>query len=162
MSDNNSTADALTKKAISRIKKLTKGNGLKKNGITLIKSNAETITCDAITHIEISHSIKQETKKGQHQIGEFLENPQALDSMVESNNKDALKNKQMRKALTDMLLKRPDKGFSLHNEHFDVPALTREYCLPKLSRSGAKCLSGLWRTKNGAMQPMSWPYNDKL
>ena len=118
---------SLAQKALARIAKVARGNGIKKNGITIIQDNSEMITCEAISHIELSHQVKEETKKGQHQIGDVMDSPAAITQQIDKTTKQALKNKQMRKSLTDALLERPDKGFSLHAEQFDVPTLTREY-----------------------------------
>jgi hypothetical protein len=123
--------NSLAKKAMKNIHDAAKGNGIKKGGIKMIRNNSELITCEAITHIELHHEINEEIKKGQHPIGEALESPEAIAQKIETTAKDALKSQQVRKDLANILLERPDQGFSLHAEHFDVPGLTREYSAPK-------------------------------
>ena len=123
------TNNNLAAKALSRIRRVAKGNGVPMKSIHIIKDNSETIVCEAITHIDLEHDIKEERRNGAHQIGELIEDPTALPAMIEKVAADAIKNSAMRTALTNVLLERPDKGFSIHAEYFNVDTLNKDYCV---------------------------------
>ena len=123
------TNNNLAAKAIKKIRHVVKGNGVPMKSIHIIKENSEMVVCEAITHIDLEHDIKEERKNGALQVGELIEDPTALPAMIGKVATDAIKNGEMRKMLANMLLERPDKGFSIHAEYFNIDALNKDYCV---------------------------------
>jgi len=119
--------DQLVQKALKRIHALSKGNGVKKGALKIIEKNAKIITCEAITHIDLSHETTSKQQKGQHQVGEIIDDINALPKIIENLSKEAIKNTQMRNTISDMILNRGDKGFALHGQEFNIDALNREF-----------------------------------
>lgn len=117
----------MTKKALAKIRALAHGNGAEKDSISIVKNNGEMIDCEAITHIELIHEVKEERKQGQHQAGEIVENPASLPKIIEKLASGAIKNIDMRKAMADMLLSRPDKGFAVHAKFFELEPLNKVF-----------------------------------
>ncbi len=128
MSEEIAIQKKMANKALAQIRSLTLGNGVKKDSIHIIKDSSEMINCEAITHLELIHEVKEEQKKGQHQAGEIIEDLTTLPKIIEKISSSAIKNIDMRKAMSNVLLSRPDKGFSIHAEQFDVEPLNKEFC----------------------------------
>lgn len=127
MSSEKTLEEAMAKKALARIKTLSHGNGVQPDSVKIIKSNSGLIACEALSHIELTHEVKEERQKGQHPVGEPVENVAALPQIIEKISSGAIKDINMRKALVNVLLTRPDKGFALHAQQFDVPPLNKEF-----------------------------------
>ncbi len=118
----------LPQKALRQIRALCKGNGVEADSIQIQKAGGEIVYCEAITHMELHAENTEERKKGQHQVGQVVENPAALQKEIQDLTSDAIKNDDTRKHLTKILLDRPDKGFALHAEYFTVEQLSRDFC----------------------------------
>lgn len=118
----------LTRTALRKIKALCKGNGVRPNAVQLKHASGTIIQCQAITHLEIHTEVTEEQKKGRHSVGEIIDNPAFLQKKINDLTADTLKNPESRKYLANLLLERPDKGFSLHAEYFEIPSLKRDYC----------------------------------
>ena len=118
----------MANKALRQIRSLSIGNGVEKDSIHIIKENSGIVNCEAITHLELTHETKEERKQGQHQVGDTIADIATLPQVVEKISSDAIKNIDMRKAMANVLLSRPDKGFSIHAEKFPIEPLNREFC----------------------------------
>lgn len=118
----------LPQRALKQVRALCQGNGVAPDSVQIKKAGGELVRCEAITHIELHPEVKEEKKKGQHQVGQLVEDPAQLGKTIDSYITSAIKNEETRKYLTQILLNRPDKGFSLHAEYFDVDPLNRDYC----------------------------------
>lgn len=118
---------ALPQRAMKQIKALCRGNLAPKGSVKVKSAGGEIITCDAITHLELHTEIAEEQKKGRVQVGEVLQGPEQVQLAVKELVNKASKNDETRKFLANLLLERPDKGFSLHAEYFDVPQLNRDF-----------------------------------
>lgn len=118
----------MKRKALAQVRTLTRGNGVEKDSIHIIKENSSTVNCEAITHLELNHETLEKQQKGQHQIGDVIESAAALPKIIDKLSTDALKNTDMRKAMANMLLSRSDKGFSIHAEEFEIEPLSKEFC----------------------------------
>lgn len=118
----------LPQRALRQIRALAKGNGVEPDSIQIKKAGGEVIYCQAITHIELHPEIVEEKKRGRLQIGQLLENSALLDKAVQDMTIGAIKNDETRKYLANILLERPDKGYSLHAEYFDAEPLNRDFC----------------------------------
>ena len=118
----------LPQRALKKIRALCKGNGAPADAIQIKSANGEVIQCQALTHIELHPEIKEEKKKGRFEAGEIIEDPSQLQKVIGNYTSSALKNDETRKYLAKILLDRPDKGFAVHAEYFDVPPLQRDYC----------------------------------
>lgn len=142
----------LTQKALKQVRALARGNGPNPDAIQIQKTDGGIIKCEAITHLEIHPKVTQEQKVGQHQVGRVLPNPEALTKAVKAQSTGAIKNTEVRKLMAELLLKRPDKGFAIHGEFFDLPTLNASYCLhrPCGTCNGAKRTT--CRTCNGQRQ----------
>lgn len=122
----------LANRALNRIRNLARGNGAQKDAIQIIKNSYDFIQCQALTHIELSHEIITEKKKGQNTSGEPIEDVNAIPAMVQKISDEAIKNNDMRKFMSNLLLDRPDKGFAKHAETFDLTPLNKEYISPQI------------------------------
>ena len=117
----------MAQKALKRIRSLGRGNGVDKDSVQIIRETADYIKCQAITHIELAHTIKEERKLGQHQVEQVIEDPGQLPKIIQKNTEEAIKNTEARKALAGILLNRPDKGFGVHGQTFDVAPFNKEF-----------------------------------
>lgn len=118
----------LPQKALRQIRSLCQGNGAPADAVQIKSAKGEIIQCQAITHIELHPDIIDEKKKGRHQIGEIVDGPAQMQKSVDDYVSKTIKNDETRKYLANILLERPDKGFSLHAEYFEVEPLNRDYC----------------------------------
>ena len=119
---------ALPKTAIKRIRAVCKGNGCKPEEVKIIKASGDMHNFIAHTLIDLEPTIERTTKKGRHQIGEYIEDPGQVEKILQDMATSALKNSDSRKFLSDKILKRPDRGFGLQGETIDVEQLTRSFC----------------------------------
>lgn len=128
---NNFTSEdmkALPKTAIRRIRAICRGNGCKAEDVKIVKASGNMHNFIAHTHIDLEPSIERTTRKGRHQIGEYIENPASVDKVLQDMASSAIKNPDSRKFLADKILKRPDRGFGLQGEVIDVEQLKRSFC----------------------------------
>ena len=117
----------LPKKAIRHIRAICKGNGCQPKDITIEDARGKLHKFSAQTNLDLEPTIERYTKKGRHQLGEFMENPSGLDKILAEMTTGALKNNDTRKFLSDMVLKRPGKGFALQGEIIDIEQLKKTY-----------------------------------
>jgi hypothetical protein len=117
----------LSQNALKQIRALARGNGADADAIQIREMDGDIIRCEAITHLELHPETTEEQKKGRAEIGEVLGDAGAVQKSVQSYVSDSVKNGEVRKLMANMLLERPDKGFSIHAEYFDMPPLKRSY-----------------------------------
>lgn len=117
----------LSQRALKNIRALAKGNGAAPDAIQIKEINDSFVKCEAITHLELQPNIEQKQKEGRIQVGELLKDLPTLEKTIQEQSTKAIKNDEIRKLMVRMLLERPDHGFSLHAEHFDMPALKKTY-----------------------------------
>lgn len=129
MTDTSVDLKELPQKALRKIRALCKGNGAPADAVQIKSAKGEIIQCEAITHIELHPDIVDEKKKGRHQVGQVFEKPEQMKKTIDDYVAQAIKNDDTRKYLANILLERPDKGFSLHAEYFDVEPLNQSYSL---------------------------------
>lgn len=127
MSNQALSKEEMAKQALKRIRAISRGNGAEKDSIKIIRNSAELVRCEALTHVEITHKIKEGRKAGKHPEGEPIENLAALPKKIEKLSSEAIKNIEMRKTLSNILLSRDDQGFALHDAEFDIPPLNKEF-----------------------------------
>ncbi|MEM7618474.1 MAG: hypothetical protein AAF244_03715 [Pseudomonadota bacterium] len=118
----------LPKKAIKNIRSLCQGNGCQAKDVTLTKASGKMHQFVALTNLDLEPSIEQETKKGRHQVGEYIEDPSGLDKVLQKMTEGAMKNNESRKMLADIVLNRPGKGFGLQGETIEIEQLKKSYC----------------------------------
>jgi len=123
----NTDKNKLPAKAMARIKALCNGNGATQNDISLIAAKGKSYDCNALTHIELIPSVSYETKKGRHQIGALVEDFGFIDQEIQNIIASTLKNNDTRKYLSELLLKRPDKGFGLQDKVIDLDQFNRDF-----------------------------------
>jgi len=129
LSENTVDLKQLPQRALRQIRALCKGNGAPADAVQIKSAKGEIIQCQAITHLELHPDIIDEKKKGRHQMGQVLENHDQMKRAVDDYVSKTIKNDETRKYLANMLLERPDKGFSLHAEYFEIEPLNRDYCV---------------------------------
>ncbi|MEM8833268.1 MAG: hypothetical protein AAGB32_01890, partial [Pseudomonadota bacterium] len=117
----------LPQKALGKITAICRGNGIKKGDITLKDARGKMIQTVCLTHLDLEPTIEQSTKKGRHQVGEYIEDPSQLEKILHDMAKGALKQDETRKFLTDKILTRPDKGFGVHGESVDIEQFNRTF-----------------------------------
>lgn len=118
----------LPQRALAQIRTLCRGNGIESDSVQIKSATGEVIECEAITHIELHPEFITEQAKGRVQKGEVFQDAAALQGAIDKYIADGLKGKDARKYLANLLLERPDKGFSLHAEYFDAPPMNKDYC----------------------------------
>lgn len=128
MTDTEAAQKDLPQRALKQIRALCQGNGVAADSVQIKSARGSMIVCEAITHIELHPDLEEEKKKGRYETGQVLENPEKLQEAIDELLAASIKSEETRKFLANMLLERPDKGFSLHAEYFDVPPLKRDYC----------------------------------
>lgn len=128
MTDTDNAQKKLAQKALRQIRSLCQGNGVAPDSVQIKNARSTIIECQAITHVELHPETTEEKKKGRHNEGQMVESPAQLQKIITEITQKALKNNETRKHLTKMLIDRPDKGFSLHAEYFDVDPLKRDFC----------------------------------
>lgn len=121
--------NALGQNALRQIRALTHGNGAEKSAVQIKESGNDFIQCDAITHLELHPAVTEEQKKGRAQIGQVLKSAEDVQQAVNKYATDSIKNSEVRKFMATQLLDRPDKGFSIHGDYFDMPSLTQSYAV---------------------------------
>ena len=117
----------LPKRALKIIRTLAQGNGAESDSIQIKNAKGDVLCCEALTHLELHHNIDASTKKGRHEIGKVLQNPDDIQKAIDDTTRKAMQNDEMRRHISNILLNRPDKGFSLHAQYFDVPKIGGEY-----------------------------------
>lgn len=117
----------IAQRALKNIRALARGNGAETDAIQIKEIHDSFIKCEAITHLELHPNIDQKQKEGRIQAGELLKDAATLEKTIQEQSTKAIKNDEIRKLMARMLLERADKGFSLHSEHFDMPALKKVY-----------------------------------
>ncbi len=135
--------DKMAHKALGVVRKLASGNGVKKDAIQIIQNDYMDVECEAITHIEISHKKKEEKQNGKVEGGQPVNDPAQIPKLIQHAQNSAIKSIEARKMLSNILLKRCDKGFSLHDKYFDIPQLTQVYQYVESCKScqGAKAVT---------------------
>lgn len=119
----------IAQKALKNIRSLARGNGAQSDAIQIKEANHEMVQCEAITHLELHPDIQKEQKPGRVNAQEVYPNAQALEKAVNDYTTQSIKNSDVRKMMAGMLLERKDKGFSLHSEFFDIPPLSKTFCV---------------------------------
>jgi hypothetical protein len=118
----------LPKRAIKNVRAICKGNGCNAKDVVITKASGKMNKFTAVTNLDLEPSIEQEMKKGRHQIGEYIEDPSGLEQVLKNMTEGATKNNEGRKYLSEIILKRPDKGFALQGEVIEVEQLKKTYC----------------------------------
>ncbi len=125
----------LPTRALKKIRALCKGNGVKVDQVNIKKSEGSTVKCEALTHIEIHTEVTHETKKGKSIIGNLMKDPAEIEKDITQTVDKLLKNDETRKKISNLLIERPDQGFSLHGEYFALDALSKSYTLHEACKS---------------------------
>lgn len=115
----------IPQKALAKIRALCKGNGAEPDSIQITNARGKIIKCRAITHVDLECSVTEENRAGRQTIGETLDNPQQIEAIINTLPTTAIKNQDTRKYLSDILLKRKDKGFALNDARIPVDSMER-------------------------------------
>lgn len=126
--DLNELLKSLPQKALRQIRTLSKGNGANPDSIQIKHAEGRMIECQALTHIELDTDSEDESKRGQHQIGDVLENGQAVEQAVNTYLSDIIKKADTRKMLATIIQKSKGQGFGSHGEHFPLDSLKKDFC----------------------------------
>lgn len=118
----------LPQKALKKIRALCRGNGVEPDSVQIKSARGNIIKCQALTHIELHTEVKEQRKKGRLEVGKLVESAEHLQHAISQLTSNALKNIDTRKYVSKMLTDRPDKGFSVHAEYFEIEPLTQDYC----------------------------------
>ncbi len=128
MTDTSDAHKKLPLKALKQIRALCKGNGVAPDSVQIKEAHGSVINCEAITHLELHPDISETTKKGRQVAGELVDDPAKIKKEIDELVNGAIKNNDIRKHISKLLIDRPDKGFSLHAEYFDVDPLKKDFC----------------------------------
>lgn len=126
--DLNNLLKSLPQKALRQIRTLSKGNGADPDSIQIKHAKGRMIECRALTHIELETDSEDESKRGQHQVGDILENGQAVEQAVNTYLSDIIKKADTRKMMASIIQKSKGKGFGSHGEIFPLDPLKKDFC----------------------------------
>lgn len=129
MTDTSNPLELVPQRALKKIRTVCRGNGAAADSIQIKHIHGELIEFEAFSHIELHPEIRNEKISGKVQTGELLQSSQEADARMGKMLKNALGNTDARRDLANLLLSRPDKGFSIHGDKFSVPALNQEFSI---------------------------------
>lgn len=131
---NNTTTDPqnnplqdIPQKALKKIRAICRGNGAAADSIQIKAMNGELVEFTSLTHIDLKPEIKEEKVSGKVQSGKLLQDNAQVDAEIQNQITHLLGNSDARKDIAQILLDRPDRGFSLDGEKFSMPALNQEF-----------------------------------
>ncbi len=117
----------LPKRALKQIRSLCRGNGAQNDAIQIKNSKEKMISCQAMTTITLEPDIKNEQKKGRHQVGQVLENIDQVQKATQEIVKNTLNNPETRKTISNDLMQRNDQGFASHGELIGADQLNQSF-----------------------------------
>ena len=117
----------LAQNALKQIRRLSDGNGSSADSVQIMEAKGEIISMEALTHIDIDIETNEEERVGKLQQGTFLPTEDAMNAAIESAQKSILKGNDSRKMITEQILGRPDKGFSLHGKNIPLEELKQDF-----------------------------------
>ncbi len=129
MTDPSNPLAQVPQKALKKIRALCQGNGAAADSIQIKDAKGEMVQFEALTHLDLIPETRDEKVSGKVQTGELLKDSSEVSHKITEQIKVVMGNSDSRKELANMLLQRPDKGFSLHGQAFGVPALNRDFSI---------------------------------
>lgn len=129
MTDASDPLKQLPNKALKKIRALCRGNGAAPDSIQIKNMKGELVEFEAYTHIDLDPEIRDDKVSGKVQTGQLLKDPAEVNQRIANQIKTVLGNTDSRKDLANILLERPDKGFSLHGKSFSVAPLNQEFSI---------------------------------
>jgi hypothetical protein len=132
LTEQNPSTDPLQeipRKALKKIRAICRGNGAAPDSIQIKSMDGELVEFEAYTHIELQPDIREDKVSGKVESGKILQENSQVNTEIGGQISHAIGNTESRKDLANILLERPDKGFSMHGKKFSVPALNQDFSI---------------------------------
>ena len=120
---------ALAQTALQVLRALCKGNGVKTESVTVTSFKGYTHTIPASTFLEMKPLTRDKILPGRQVSGKLCNTQADAQRAIDQVIIAALQDASARRQMTELLLKRADKGFALPNgTTLSVDFLTQDFC----------------------------------
>lgn len=117
--------DNLAQDALTHVRAICKGNGIKTDAITIVSHKIALYTINAGTYLELQPSTHESHAQGKIVQGQQITSREAAMQQITQTMSGAVQNPVTRAQITDALLKRPDQGFGLARQTIPLDFLKR-------------------------------------
>lgn len=117
----------LVQAALERLHHILKGNGVKKENITVLSQQVAQFTLNAGTYLELKPVTNERTVPGKAQVGEPRGSREEATHAVDQVMVNIVGNAAGKAQVANLLLGRPDQGFGLNHQALALDFLTKEF-----------------------------------
>lgn len=113
--------------ALERLQRVLKGNGIKKENISVLSRKIVQFTINAGTYLELKPVTNERSMPGKAVVGEPRGSREEATRAVDQAMVGLVGNAAGKAQIANILLERPDQGFGLNHQALALDFLTREF-----------------------------------
>ncbi len=122
-----SAYDDLAQAALDHVRKICKGNGVRMDAITVLSHKITLCAVNAGTYLELKPVTNERSAQGKITSGQMVGSREEAARQVTQTLTTAATNAASKAQISDLLLRRPDQGFGLHQQNIPLDFLKREF-----------------------------------
>ncbi|MFA5592997.1 MAG: hypothetical protein WC989_06765 [Micavibrio sp.] len=121
------TQEQLLHSALSHVRKILKGNGIKTDSVQIASHTIAAHRLNAGTYLELRPAIQESEAPGKSIIGRPVASREEAVQLADGAMRKAAQDSTMKARIADALLRRPDQGFGLQQAVIPLEFIKEDY-----------------------------------